>query len=455
MKRKTKRHGTFILATVAIIVLIMFLAGKQQKTADYNFILISLDALRYDHLGLYGYGRNTSPNIDKLGERSTVFGQAITQATWTLPSHGSVFTSLYPPEHGLVSPDRNISPSVRTLAEHMKIAGYKTLGISAGQFTRGKYFGNGFDEYVFMPRVENSSSFLSWWLSNNSKNRFFVFFHVFKIHAPYVNPSPYDTIFDSGYNGSMIDTENELVDRIKELKVPVTVEVVNDVFWGSVNGSDRRDAEHLMDLYDGGILYTDTFIGKLVNRLRLLGIENKTVIIIFGDHGEAFGEHGSLTHQNLYDEVLRVPLIISVPATGGKRIEGQVQLIDIMPTVLELAGAKTDGLKGNSLVSAIFSNNSSASTSRYAYSIDNGGLSIRTPEWKLIERFNGSYELYDLKNDRLETENVAGKMQDIAARMAREISRWKGGNKYDSMRNASEQARKTLEASGYIPADSR
>jgi arylsulfatase A-like enzyme len=296
-----------------------------------NLVLISVDCLRADHLGCYGYPRATSPTIDSLAAAGCLFKRAIAQSSWTLPSHVSLLTSLYLKshragayEHHLRGAPEGLRAEVETLAELLRGAGYLTLAIVSGSILHPAYgLSQGFDLYdaecsvggptvVRNPCVHERVSAL---LSSPADQPFFLFVHYWDVHAPYVPPPPYDTLF-------LAETEHDP---------------------GSVSRSDpgatRRDS--LEALYDGEIAHTDRHLGMLFRELRESGVGQNTVVILTGDHGDEFEEHGAYGHgHSLFQELIRVPLIWAMPGKGSRAraIENLVQLVDIVPTVLEFVG---------------------------------------------------------------------------------------------------------------------
>jgi arylsulfatase A-like enzyme len=350
-------------------------------------LLISIDTLRADHLGCYGYSRDTSPRIDRLAGEGVTFDRAISSTSWTLPSHMAIFSSLFDSVHGVQATGRKYALDHPLLAEVMRSAGYRTAGFHSGPLLDEGYgFSAGFDSYVDCSRgaerrarrgegpphrrapqgvgrpekvqeeglvgafrrrvlrrgggaptvVTNPYLFerVSGWLEEGMEEPFFLFVHYWDVHWDYVPPSPYDTMFDPGYDGSMDFTN---FPRNREIHPNM----------------DPRDLEHLIALYDGEIRWTDEWIGKLIDRLEEKGVLDRTLVILTSDHGEEFFEHGKKGHRKaLYDESIHVPLIVRYPdrLPAGFRVGGQVRTVDIYPTVLEMTGVGTvHGLQGLSL----------------------------------------------------------------------------------------------------------
>jgi arylsulfatase A-like enzyme len=317
---------TLLIVLVLFIAGIYFLRSWSTYQAPHGIILISLDTLRADHVGVYGYYRNTTPFIDAFAEESIVFENAVVQAPTTLPSHMSIMTSLYPHSHGV---KRNTSlPSENlTLAELLQQGGYKTAAFVDGGWMRAVFgFSQGFETYdgeekigiaKILPKVKK-------WVDKNKSHPFFLFMHCYDIHSPYDPPPPYDMMFqDTVYTGSFVaGTEN--------LRLAA---------WNQIRLSDQ-DLRYTIALYDGGIRYTDEMIGEFFAYLRNAGLYDNSLIIVTSDHGEEFMEHGSFLHWRLYYRPnLHVPLIMRVPTLTKKemRIDTFVQSIDLLPTILDFA----------------------------------------------------------------------------------------------------------------------
>lgn len=306
------------------------------RTDAVNVILISLDTLRADHLGCYGYHRPTSPSIDALAADSALFLRTYAPSSWTLPSHVSIMTGLVGPSHRVVRDDERMDPALVTLAEILRLRGYFCWATTGGGFVSAKFgFEKGFDFYSETEGdIDNLNSAelmeraASSWLEGHADRPFFLFLHTYQVHPPYRCPAPYNRMF--------LD-KDALWD---ELNIKEYLGGHNAVFR-PLSDAERRNA---VGLYDGEIRYTDeAFIGPLVAKLKALGLYDRTLLILLSDHGEEFYEHGSWMHTNqLYEESLRVPLLVKFPGSRfrGLRHEGAVRLVDVFPTVLEEIGVK-------------------------------------------------------------------------------------------------------------------
>lgn len=451
---------------------LFFLPGASFASVDYNVVIICLDTLRADHLSCYGYSRETTPNIDRLmAAQGILFEWAISQSNLSQYSHAALFTSEYvfKHKHNFVHiTDRGRRFSVNdeiTLAEVLRDNGYKTAAFIYNQPHLSPEYGlnKGFDKYNFgidtkRPKVSFKKTVpqaLSW-IKKHRKNKFFVFLHSFDIHSPFC--SPYEHFFDPHYKEpSNIEFRSSTQDHSFCRHHPV-VEMLTQ--------------EHIIAHYDGGIKYADVFVGKFLRQLKHWGLLDRTIVILLSDHGETMGEHGNVPFYHgltMYDEELHVPLIIMHPGLEyrGVRIASQVQLINVMPTVLDFLGIKRGQMKidGRSLVDLI-KGKTNGDFDKYAYaescmrddetekSVIYYPLMVRKSSYKLICSFWGiendpqkgvsrddvtkypftrmlvdsdreqiaSYELYDLKGDPRERENLIGQgHNEIEAELLNQI----------------------------------
>lgn len=336
-------HRLMIIFSFLLFLVVSGAFHFCRPRAYLNTVLISIDTLRPDHLGCYGYSRETSPNIDRLAREGALFENAFSSTTWTLPAHMALLTSLPGLVHGVLNESFLLDERRITLAEVLKEHGYSTYGIFTGPFLLPRWgFAQGFDDYLDAtlydksldgPEMLNASERdrttpgaiknVESLLDQNRKRPFFLFLHLFDAHPDFIPPPPYDTMFDPNYKGN-----------IRGVDIMNNPEVNKDM--------EPEDLEHLRALYDGEICFVDEEgIGGLIRILKGRGILEKTLIVITSDHGEEFFEHGVFGHrQNLYDTTLRIPLIFWCPGrvSAGMVIKEQVRIIDIMPTILDLVG---------------------------------------------------------------------------------------------------------------------
>lgn len=480
-KDRKAPKNKFFPHMIIIIAAILVLAISYNKPThsdfvckDCNVILISIDTLRADHLSTYGYYRNTSPKIDRFGSKSILFENAISQETWTIPSHISIFTSLYPLTHR-VGINNTLAENATTLTEVLKSEGYATAAFTAWGWaiapTTG--LGRGFDIYrqinytnASLEKLKESSVHyldnsnpVFGWLEKNRGKKFFLFFHTASVHDPYVAAKNYSKVFDPSYSGAMLDSEERLLDivwdnptRFFNKSDTVSPEVVaRQLVKSTMNISDARDVYHLVAVYDGKILQTDGFVGFFLERAEGMGLLNNTIIVLLSDHGEELFDHGKLGHsQQLYDETIHVPLIIYNPRVeGGARIKEQAQLIDVMPTVLDMLGMNIPKVEGRSLLPLV---DGTAGDSFNSYVFSTKGLedaSVREISWKAIFKSNGVPELYNLISDPRETKNIIKERNDKFSELKEKLFEWGksiGIKSGDTEKSIEEELRKL----GYI-----
>ena len=428
-------------------------------------ILIQGDTLRSDHLDAYGYHRPTAPTLRRLAEEGALFRHAITQTGWTKAATPSVLASLYPSTHGVHKiPDR-LPASATTIAEVFRDAGYATLSLSSvtftGQFTN---LHQGFEELHESASVADRAGpqgsktsreyvdRLLEWIDDHQDVPFFVFLHVFDPHSPYEPNRPWDTTWADPEGREEYRRQQEVLKK-----------VVADAFLAQRGMATREelvkaglDPEAFIrfskDWYDGSIRGMDAELGRLVERLRERGLADRSLIAFYADHGEEFHDHGRMWHgQSVYGEMIRVPLILWGPGrvARGASVDEPVQLIDLMPTLLELSGLRVpEAAQGQSLRPLLAgaggegvqaagggwdrrplvaekqpfgrSDHPNASES---YAIVEGG-------WKLIHNVarppgKPEFELFDFYEDPLDQKDVAGEHPAEVERLTKVLARWR------------------------------
>ncbi len=446
----------FIIVFVAIILL--FFGGSFLGHKRPNVILITFDALRPDHLGCYGYRRNTSANIDFFAKNGTLFKQAIAQATWTTASVSSIITSLYP-KHEIIEAGYSLSPQEDNLIKILKTKGYVTALFSNAEPILNITFSsikNNFDIFnISQVKTDKIIEFVNTWLNKNRQKPFFLWVYLFNTHWPYTAAPDYFSEF--------------LSDKLYPNKdVPIAMDDGKKNEHYSFESIPRHVAEngitdtnYYIAKYDGEIKLSDEQIGKLLQTLSDTGLKNNTLIIFFSDHGESMVEHNFFFNHShfLYDDLIRVPLIIVFPNRIPKKIiEQQVQLINIVPTIMEIIGIKKSiHMEGKSLLPLI--NGRTDQHDYYAFSETSYKPSprcIRTESWKLIYNRNSrkeAYELYDLKEDPKELRNLIEQFPVISATLRKQLDKWVQTAKTYSIRsnyNVSKQEKEKIKSLGYI-----
>lgn len=447
------------------------LGGVSQDTPypkhDYpNVLLISIDSLRADHLGCYGYERETSPSIDRLAREGVLFEDAAAPTSWTIPSHMSLFTAKDPLIHG-VRGYSELPVGVATLAQVFRDAGYHTIGIAGGPTLDARYgFHRGFDvydDYSVIPNptrlpwlnsVEKSVE-LAWeelanWADGDGRRPIFLFVHIWDVHYHYNPPAPYDSLFDPDYTG---DFGRDFV-----------------VMESGFENISSADVDHAVSLYDGEIRYVDDHLGKLFERMEHAGLFDETIVAVTSDHGEEFLDHGSNNHfATLYQEVVHVPLIVRYPErlSPGVRVPNLARLADVGPTLLDLArvelpaGFASAGqefsLGAASLMPILRGHDATTSRTAMGDLIGRKGnrlASIRVDSTKLIiDSTNGQpLELFDLSVDPHEQTNLIEIEPELSESLVRKWSEWRSTLHVgpDASQPSDENQLKLLRSLGYI-----
>jgi arylsulfatase len=301
-------------------------------------LLISIDTLRADRLGTYGYTRPTSPVLDaRLTAGGVVFEQAWSQSPKTTPSHMTMLTSLYPSVHGVAlwegtGAAPTLNPRVHTLAELLENAGYTTAAFTAGgHMHRDRGFVQGFDLFKHGDQLARLLAFLQ----ARPRRPFFAFFHTYQVHDPYVPPPEVVSAF-------VTDPVPAIAAAVERVRAGVDGwSQGHKLFWAPVDAADPRHVRHVSDLYDAGIRNMDDgTLTTILDALDTLAIADDTLVVLTSDHGEAFQEHGFFLHEDLSPEVLHVPLVLRLPGRlpASRRVRTPVGLVDVTPTILDLVG---------------------------------------------------------------------------------------------------------------------
>ncbi len=373
-----------------------------ETTSETGILMICIDSLRADHVHCYGYPRRTSPTLDSLASEGCMFARAIAQSPWTLPSHASLFTSLYLSSHGVGDARSALSPDARTVQEVLRDAGYFTGAIiSGGPILPDQGLNQGFDVYdascctgsATDSRNRCTHDRAAEWIERFGRAPFFLFVHYWDVHLDYVPPAPYDTLFDPGYDG-VIDGKGIVGNRHIHTGMP------------------QSDLNHLVALYDGEVAHTDTYVRRLLDTLTGANLQQRTVVVVTADHGDEFLEHGGTAHgHSLFQELIHVPLIWVAPRGGprGCVIEDAVQLVDLAPTILEFVGLETPPeMQGRSLVALMLGAAEHAQPVFSEARSRKGLNAVLLGDTKLVATIaTGEMAIYDLATDPMEQSAVA------------------------------------------------
>jgi len=428
-----------VVAIAGIVVGVLALRSRGQARAlgglrGANVLLVTLDTTRADRIGCYGYADAETRALDGLARDGVLFESCITPTAFTLPSHASIMTGLYPDSHGVpLNGGVALADAQTTIAERLSEAGYRT-GAFVGAFVLDGRWGleQGFEHYddnfelksgekLDLARTQRPADQVVdvalAWLGQDDTRPFFAWVHMYDPHGPYEPPEP----------------------------------------WRS------RLNDSLSHLYDGEIAFADSQVGRLLEWLRSRGLDKRTIVVVVGDHGEGLGAHGEAEHGYfVYDYAVHVPFIVRFPVAGfrGVRVPAQVRTIDVFPTILELvAPAVPFEAHGESLMPLLADPN--RAQPRYAFSESvstslqygwSALYSIRTLAYKYIEA--PKPELYDLHEDPNEVDNVVSRLPEVATELRHELLRIReemNAKKPETQEaNIDEETMRRLAALGYV-----
>lgn len=419
-----------------------------------DVVLVTLDTTRADHLGCYGYFRDTSPRLDELAAEALLFERALVPMATTLPTHTSMLTAVWPEEHGVLANLRRQTvyerdATLTTLAEVFADAGYDTGAfVSAFPLRRDAGLTDGFDVYdepegrEQRPAVETTDAALAW-LARERTAPFFLWAHYFDPHSPYIPPPPYDKRFHKEPALTAWLAERE-IDRISRRQTKRKGRVVV--------------ADVDTNLYDGEIAYMDHHVGRLLDALRARPRWERTIVAVLGDHGEGLNQHDEAGHGLAWDEQIRVPFLLRIPGVAPARNEDLVSAVDLAPTLLGLVPLPgrerlLSRATGVDVLAADFAPRPLlAQTSDRKEQFGDEVIALTTPRWKYLDLGTEGEELYDLQADPHELVNLAAEHPEVLAEMRAEARRTleaqraRGGGR---ARAATEAERAALEELGY------
>jgi arylsulfatase len=472
--------------TLLLCLLCMFLFGFSGTPSGTNIVLISVDALRADHLGCYGYSRDTSPFLDKLAEEGILFSNAIVQWPKTQPSMASMLTGAYPWQEAIdTTASYGLPRSLTLMSERLKKEDFSTLAV-VSNYNLGKNFGfnKGFDVFIeswmdeftrkkgkqiFRNRPGLVKEFTNATLVTNqalnlletysSEEKFFMWIHYMDTHGPYIPPKSYQNFFADWTPGEAIPVDD--IPQYQRQSKPDSQEII-------------VDPEYYRAQYDREIRYWDNELKRLISFMKKKGIYNRTIIVITADHGESLGEnnyffeHGKLPYQ----PCSHVPLIILAPNLRDSSkhiIEEPVGLIDLMPTLLDMLGiAKTADLEGETLLPFLLSGTGPTERAVFTRAGYNSPYlkAIRLGDWKLIHVGSAAdrdlmkgqeYELYNISDDPMETKNLADAFPEKVSQLKEAMTRSAARDDDDVQSETAQEklkhdefSREMLKALGYI-----
>lgn len=384
-------------------------------------VLVSIDTVRRDHVGAYGYARPATPRFDAFAREGVLFDDAVSTSSWTLPAHLSMLTGVDPGRHGGVDSRHGFNRAVPTVPALLRSAGFATRAVTSHLYVSGVYgVDDGFEHLDFRQdrKATEVADRAVGVLDRFGDRAFFVFLHLYDPHWHYDPPDWARRLFETSYAGTVTGVWQDF-SRRDPSKV------------------SAADLAHLLALYDGELRYADTEVGRVLDHLAARGLDRSTLVVITSDHGEEFLDHRSWEHQKtLYEEVVRVPLAIRGPGIGARRERAQASVLDVAPTILAWAGVPVPAsVAGRSLLAA------STPSDREAYgetdqTVDathklflRGGAS----RWKTILSLSADgtgtrgEEWYDLASDPAERKSVAPVPAVADPIRRRALERWRAG----------------------------
>ena len=431
------------------------------RSRPINIVLIVIDTLRADHLGCYGYWRDTSPAIDAFAAGATRYSRALSAAPWTVPSHGALFTGKPPFQHGAHTfpvdrPSTNVNPlplDQLTLAEALRERGYRTAAFVSNVAFLAKHWqlNQGFEEYVVerLYADELNRMIFSWLDRQAHTEPFFLFVNYIDTHQPY-NTRPRPELVELPEEAEPHALRDELARRVMPAKDPVPSDLI----------------EKVIAQYDTSIGNVDEQIGALLERLHSAGLDDRTLIVITSDHGEYFGEHRLVGHsKDVYQPALVVPLIIRAPGqTTGNVVDVPVVSNDVPhlisqalsePLRGELAALFPDA-PGNHLVLVenYYTRSKDLFHPDWGWRFNRVRRAVFDWPYKYIDSSDGRHELYQLELDPGESDDLIDREPGIVARLAEELrefdARRRTGQLELNLAPVDEELHRKLEALGYV-----
>lgn len=454
-----------VLALFVLLILRSTVCRASPKSVQCNIVLITIDTLRADHLSCYGYERKTSPTIDGLAAQGIICRTVYAPSSWTAPSMASLFTSVYPVNHGVIhglgykrgkteTIQEVFSSDLVTLAEVLQAQGYTTFGVASNYHLSEKFgFARGFGYFnclPFLPADKVNESVYVWEKDIKKAEKLFLWVHYFDPHAPYTAQDPWIRQYaaEAGSTELLDRKFNSLAEWEEQMRL-----------WNE----SGEAVDHFLATYDSEINYVDAHVGKLLDRLDLDGSE---LILITSDHGEEFREHGEEGHgKNLYQETVHIPLVVKLPRhRKGAVTDRSINLVDVMPTVLDIAGIRPpDTALGTSFwrEESLFvwiKETMTGGRGGESYSELDTKRSLKaifSLPWKYIHDFKtNTGELYNIASDSREKHDCAGDNPGLRDTLKNQLLRWADTSKrYPTTKYETElspEFRETLKGLGYL-----
>ena len=458
----TMRQFVFILISASAMIFVSFGCSKsslpEAPPSPANIIVVLVDTLRADHMSLYGYERPTTPFIDRFASEAMVFERARSQAACTFPSVNTLFTSRYAFDFYVQGENQmGIPAEYPTIAQVLRSRGYHTIAVSASPIVRSTPskenpnggFGAGFDVFdescLWREAAMVNARALT--LLEDVQEPFFLYLHYMDPHGDYAPPVSHQRQFAGPYEGHDFIAAGDIN--------PIADMLFND---GPKLEISDRDMQHLVDLYDDEILYFDGQLERLVASLRETDLLERSLFVLTSDHGEEFLEHGQVGHcRGVWDTLTHVPLLMRFPdRDGGGRSDAPVQLVDVVPTVLDELGfdAAAVSFEGLSL-RPMLSGTDPATARGYAFSDQSKFRAADDGRWHFIlDGVESKVTLYDLRADPLEQRDLFTPSHPDGDRLGAALNGWLKDTgqwvRFDEALAASKAKEEELRALGYL-----
>jgi arylsulfatase A-like enzyme len=424
------------VTALTLVVALLAVVPPARRTPPRHVVLVTVDTLRADRLGLYGHDQPTSPWIDALARESVVFENALATCPATAPSVASLLTGLHRAAHGVIrNSERPLARDVRTLAEILKAHGWRTAACVANPVLDAQFgFARGFDDFSVPPastpggvRGATVVAEAARLLDAAGDAPLFLWLHLMDPHGPYLPPEPY---------GALFAAEDYRWPGETDLPVARSNYVLRMIPRYQAVGTSRAAADYRAR-YDGEIRYTDDNVRAIVSLLRARGLWDDTLFVLTADHGESLGEHGYYFQHGwfAYDDALRVPLLLRTPGLlpAGRRVAATVSLVDVTPTVLDLLGVPAaEPIEGRSLLPLVGGPDRDRAAFAQTY-YGHGLVALRRGRFKYIatqlpDRDGREpavrEELYDLTTDPGETRNLAPSRVALVRELGGKVRAW-------------------------------
>lgn len=397
---------------VSLAALWMLVSCGPAEPAPRNVLLLSIDTLRADRLGCYGYDRPTSPFLDGLAQQGVRYENVVAQSPWTLPSHTSLLTGLLPHHHGVTSGDQRLAKSLPSLQKLLAGQGLATAAIINSRFLGERHgLSRGFDHVELLDEKPKAGLAVFEraldWLGDLGEEPYFLFLHTYHVHSDYTPAASYRELLVDPYTGTADGSSAQL-----------------QAFRRGEHEFDERDMQHISQLYDAELRELDDLLEDFFGELEALGLLDETLVIVTSDHGEEFREHGDVLHgRSMHRESLSIPMLLVGPGVpAGRRVDDLVMLVDVLPTITGRFGLPApDACDGIDLARLWEPNDVRRwilAGADHNNAVPGLRSMLRDSRFKLmVDDAAGTHALYDLQSDPGEQYDVSTERAELAQHM--------------------------------------